>query len=150
MKVSSRKAKGRNLQNLVRLLILKAFPELHPNDVKTAIMGETGVDIHLSEKALQSFPYAVECKNQEASKMLYTWFKQAVSNSSLQCRGDSNTAEAHATKSQEPVLFVKKNREKPLVIMDADHFFKLVRKGTLAHDDIDTSKSSLDDNPSDL
>ena len=41
---SSRKAKGRRLQNKVRDLILEKF-DLHPDDVRGAIMGESGEDI---------------------------------------------------------------------------------------------------------
>ena len=61
---SSRKAKGRRLQNKVRDLILEKF-DLHPDDVRGAIMGESGEDIKLSHSARKLFPFSVECKAQE-------------------------------------------------------------------------------------
>ena len=65
MKTSSRKAKGRRLQNKVRDIILEEYPELQEGDVKVAIMGESGVDIHLSPFAQEKIPFAIECKNTE-------------------------------------------------------------------------------------
>jgi hypothetical protein len=65
VKTSSAKAKGRRLQQEVREAILGVFPELHPDDVKAAVMGESGLDIHLSPAAQARFPFAVECKNVE-------------------------------------------------------------------------------------
>ena len=44
----SRKAKGRVLQNKVREILLENFKELEPDDIKTAVMGESGEDIHMS------------------------------------------------------------------------------------------------------
>jgi hypothetical protein len=74
-------------------------------------MGAGGEDIMLSAKARNMFPYSVECKNQES---LNVWkaFGQAVSN----C-GDHT-----------PMLVIKKNGEKPLAVVPAKHFFKLLRR----------------------
>ena len=44
----SRKAKGRVLQNKVREVLLENFKDLEPDDIKTAVMGESGEDIHMS------------------------------------------------------------------------------------------------------
>lgn len=75
-------------------------------------MGETGEDIKLSAKGRKAFPYAVECKNQEKYSGVYKDFEQA---------------KYHVGKHREtPILFVKMNRQKPLAIMDFDHFMKLV------------------------
>ena len=52
--VRSRKAKGRRLQNWVRDTLLKIFSNngfLDENDIKCAVMGETGADIKLSNTA---------------------------------------------------------------------------------------------------
>lgn len=65
MKPSSAKAKGRRLQQEVRDLLLARFPHLQPDDIKCAIMGESGVDLHLSPAAAVSIPFAIECKNVE-------------------------------------------------------------------------------------
>ena len=76
---SSRKAKGRRLQNKVRDLILEKF-DLHPDDVRGAIMGESGEDIKLSHFARERFPFSVECKAQEKLN-IWESLKQAESNS---------------------------------------------------------------------
>ena len=52
MKTSSAKAKGRKLQDLVRDKLLEKFKNyLEEDDIKSAIMGETGEDIKLSPAA---------------------------------------------------------------------------------------------------
>ena len=62
----SRKAKGRVLQNKVREILLESFEELEPDDIKTAVMGESGEDIHMSPAARRLIPLSIECKNQES------------------------------------------------------------------------------------
>ena len=66
MKPSSAKAKGRRLQDEVRKAILSTFPNLEEDDVKCAIMGESGEDIHFSPVARLAVPFSIECKNQES------------------------------------------------------------------------------------
>ena len=56
MKTRSAKAKGRRLQNKIRDLLLEEFKELEPDDIRTAIMGETGEDIKLSPAARRKIP----------------------------------------------------------------------------------------------
>ena len=51
MKQSSRRRKGKFLQNLVRDKILKNFPHLKRKDVDVANTGENGRDIKLSKVA---------------------------------------------------------------------------------------------------
>ena len=51
MKTRSAKAKGRRLQNKIRDLLLEEFKDLEPDDIRTAIMGETGEDIKLLKNA---------------------------------------------------------------------------------------------------
>ena len=109
--VASAKSKGRRLQNWVRDLVLKTFPSLHPDDVKSAVMGESGVDIKLSPAARKLFNYAVECKA-HAKHSVYTLYDQAVAN-----QGTS-----------EPLLIIKGDRRKPLAIIDAEHLFALLAK----------------------
>lgn len=109
MKTSSAKAKGRRLQDLTRALILK-YLNFSTNDVKTAIMGEQGRDVHLSSKAFKGFPYAIECKNQER---LNIW--SAYNQASKHGKG-------------EPLLVISRNRQKPLAVVDLEYFIKLHRK----------------------
>ena len=110
MKTSSAKAKGRRLQQEVQKLILDTYPELEPDDVKVAIMGESGQDIKLSPAARRVFPYAVECKNVEKINI---W-------SAL------TQAEKNATDTQKPLLIFKKNRTKPYVALSLEDFMKLI------------------------
>ena len=48
MKTRSAKNKGKRLQNTVRDILLETFKEdLDPDDVKSAVMGDSGEDIQL-------------------------------------------------------------------------------------------------------
>jgi len=112
MRPSSAKAKGRRLQNQIRELILENFPQLHPDDVKTAIMGESGEDIKLSPAARNLFPYSVEAKNVEKLN-IWTALDQA----------NENTKE-----NTHPILFFKRNHSKLYVAFEAEHLFELLDK----------------------
>ena len=60
MNNKSRKAKGRLLQNLVRDKIVKLFPALTADDIRTSMMSEAGADVKLiSVMARKLFPYDV-------------------------------------------------------------------------------------------
>tara|TARA_R110002051_G_scaffold26959_4_gene65130 strand:+ start:306 stop:656 length:351 start_codon:yes stop_codon:yes gene_type:complete len=113
MRISSRKAKGRRLQNWVRDTLLSVFTTLDDNDIMCAIMGETGEDIKLSNPAKKLIPYSFECKNKETFKGIYDIMTQAQSNSKV---------------SDIPVGVIKMNQFQPLVIVDASHFIKLIGK----------------------
>ena len=65
MRSRSRKNKGKRLQNKVRDILLEAFQDLEQDDIRSAIMGESGEDIKLSPAARKLIPYSIECKNQE-------------------------------------------------------------------------------------
>jgi len=111
MKTASGKAKGRNLQKLVRDKILEAFPVLEPDDCRSTSMGASGEDIQLSPAARKLFPYSVEAKAR-ASISVYAWYQQAKTN---------------APKGMEPLLVIKQNYGKPLVVIDLDTFMELVK-----------------------
>lgn len=110
MKTQSAKAKGRKLQQMVRDLILETFSELEPDDVRSTSMGAGGEDLQLSPAARRKFPYSVECKNVEK---LNVWgaYEQAAANSG----------------KHEPLLVMKKNRKKPLVVLDLEAFIDLLK-----------------------
>ena len=57
MRSRSAKNKGARLQNEVRDLLLESFPSLESDDIKCAIMGESGEDIKLSPAARRAIPY---------------------------------------------------------------------------------------------
>ena len=110
MKTSSGKAKGRRLQNKNRDLLLDHFSDkLEPDDVKVAIMGESGEDIKLSPAARKLIPYSFECKNQEKLS-IWSSLEQAAENS-----GD-----------YPPVLIFKRNRSKTYVTIELEEFIKLI------------------------
>lgn len=107
MKPSSGKNKGRKLQQWV-VKMLVDYLECDPNDVTSRPMGSGGEDVIVGNESRRKFPYSVECKNVER---LNVWeaYGQACSNS----------------KEYEPLLVMKKNGKKPLVVLDAEHFFTM-------------------------
>ena len=110
MKTRSAKSKGRRLQNKIKEILLEAFTELEPDDIKSAIMGDSGEDIQLSPAARKLIPYSIECKNQEK---LNIWgaLEQAEKNS-----GDSK-----------PVLIFKRNRSKTYAVLEIEDFINLIK-----------------------
>ena len=115
MKPQSAKAKGRRLQQQFRELLIEELG-IHPEDIESRSMGACGEDLIMARAAREKFPYSIECKNVEK---LNVWeaYKQADENS----------------KNYEPVVVMKKNNHKTLVVLDAEHFVKI-------HKDSDLSK----------
>ena len=107
VKTQSAKAKGRRFQQWVRDKLIEVL-DIHPEDIESRSMGAGGEDLIMARAARESFPYSIECKNQES---LNVWksYEQAQSNS-----GD-----------YEPVVFIKRNNQKPLVVVDANYFINL-------------------------
>ena len=71
-------------------------------------MGAGGEDLIMARSARERFPYSIECKNQEKIN-LWEAYKQACDNSG----------------KYEPIVVLKRNNHKPLVIIDAESFVKL-------------------------
>ena len=109
MKPQSAKAKGRAFQQQIRDKLIEQL-EIHPEDIKSTSMGWGGEDLTMARAAREKVPMSIECKNQEA---LSVWkaYEQAEADSG----------------EYEPVLFMKKNRKKPLVVVDADYFISLFK-----------------------
>ncbi len=105
--VQSAKAKGRNLQKWTRDLILGLFPSLEPDDVKSTGMGQSGEDIQLSPAARKKIPYSIEAKSRN-KMVVYSMYEQAEANSG----------------KHQPLVVLKADRKKPLVLVDAEHFCK--------------------------
>jgi len=80
---------------------------VHPEDIESRSMGAGGEDLIMARDARQKFPHSIECKNVEKLNV-YEAYAQACANS-----GD-----------HEPILFMKKNHKKPLVVVDAEWFIK--------------------------
>ena len=115
MKTQSAKAKGRRLQQWFREQLIESL-QIHPEDIESRSMGAGGEDLIMARAAREKFPLSIECKNQEKIN-IWESYKQAEENS----------------KDYEPVVVMKKNNHKTLVVLDAEHFVKI-------HKDSDLSK----------
>jgi hypothetical protein len=62
----------------------------------------------MARAAREKFPYSIECKNQE-SLNIWKAYEQATENSG----------------NYEPIVFIKRNNQKPLVVVDAEYFVRL-------------------------
>lgn len=107
---SSAKAKGRNLQKLIRDSILKLFPQLEADDIKSTSMGAGGEDVCLSPAARKLFPYQIECKS-KATSQIHTYYKQCLSHG-----------------QHEPLVLVKMDRDVVLAVVSWEHFQTLIKK----------------------
>ena len=112
IKVASAKAKGRALQQWVAKQIsdLTGFYYGTDQPIESRPMGQSGTDIRLEEQVLKQFPYSVECKAQE-SWAIHKWIEQAKTN-----RIPNTTW----------LLFAKRKRNRPVVILDAEVFFSIL------------------------
>ena len=111
MKTQSAKAKGRKLQQWFTKLLVDVLG-LDEEDMESRPMGSQGEDIIMGKFSRNRFPYSIECKNQEAVNV-WKAYAQAEEN----CRG------------YEPLVVIKRNRSKPLVLVDAEHFVGLFKEG---------------------
>ena len=84
---------------------------IHPEDIESRSMGAGGEDLIMARAARETFGYSIECKNVEK---LNVWdaYDQAKVNS----------------KDYEPIVVMKKNGKKPLVVIDAEYFVRLHKK----------------------
>ncbi len=75
-------------------------------------MGAGGEDLIMARAAREKFPYSIECKNQESIN-IWKSYEQAKENAG----------------EYEPIVVLKRNNTKPLVLVDADYFVKLHKNG---------------------
>ncbi len=110
MKTQSAKAKGRRLQQWMRDILVEEL-EIHKEDIESRSMGAGGEDLIMARAARDKFNYSIECKNVEK---LNVWdaYDQAKVNS----------------KNYEPIVVMKKNNKRPLVVLDAEYFVRLHKK----------------------
>lgn len=80
-------------QKEVQQKLLQTFPELQPEDIKTAVSCQHGQDLKLSPAARRLIPYSFECKRQQTLG-IYRAIEQAKANS----------------KTYTPVIVFRKNR----------------------------------------
>ena len=109
MKTQSRKAKGRRLQQQFMQLLIEKL-DIDPEDLESRSMGAGGEDLIMSKAARTKFPYSVECKNQESLNIWKAW-EQANGNKGL----------------YEPLVVIKKNGVRPLVVLDAENFLDMIK-----------------------
>ena len=110
MKTSSAKQKGRKLQQWMRDLLIKKL-DIHPEDLEARSMGSQGEDLIMARAAREKFPLSIECKNQE-SVNVWKSYEQAAENSG----------------EYEPVVVIKRNQSKPLVVIDAEYFVSMFKE----------------------
>ena len=77
----------------------------------------------MSRSAREKFPYSIECKNQE-SLNIWKSYEQFQQNSG----------------NYEPIVVLKRNNVKPLVLVDADYFVELHKSDS--HDSFRFAKPS--------
>jgi len=105
------KAKGRLGQQEIRDKILDTFPKLHPDDVKSTVMGDTGEDIQLSPAARKIIPLSIEVKRRKGGlKTVYAYMEQA----SKHGKG-------------EPVVFFRADRQPWIVMTGVEHYMDLIK-----------------------
>ena len=107
VKTQSAKSKGRRLQQWVRNILIEKL-DVHPEDVESRSMGSGGEDLIMARAARSKFPYSIECKNQESVNV---WKSYA------QAKGNAG--------EYEPLVVLKRNNNKALVLMDAEYFIAL-------------------------
>jgi|TARA_B000000557_G_scaffold95406_1_gene77020 hypothetical protein len=114
MRPQSAKAKGRRLQQQFRDLLIEKL-DIHPEDIESRSMGAGGEDLIMARAAREKFPFSIECKNVEK---LNVWeaYNQAKENS----------------KDYEPIVVMKKNNQKALVVLDAEKFVEICQKLNLS------------------
>ena len=110
MKTQSRKAKGRRLQQQFRDLLIEKL-DIDPEDIESRSMGAGGEDLIMSKAARTKFPYSIECKNQERMNIWSAW-EQANGNKGI----------------YEPLVVIKKNGVRPLVVLDAENFLDMIKE----------------------
>jgi len=110
MKTQSRKAKGRRLQQQFMQLLIEKL-DIDPEDIESRSMGAGGEDLIMSKAARNKFPYSIECKNQERMNIWSAW-EQANGNKGI----------------YEPLVVIKKNGVRPLVLLDAENFLDMIKE----------------------
>ena len=121
MRPQSAKAKGRRLQQQFRDLLIEKL-DIHPEDIESRSMGVGGEDLVMARAAREKFPFSIECKNVEK---LNVWeaYNQAKENS---------TPSRLSGNEYEPLVVMKKNNHKALVVLDAEKFVEICQKLNLS------------------
>jgi len=118
IKISSAKAKGRNLQYWVckkisSLLNIEYNQQDDTCEIHSREMGQHGCDIVLRGKARELFQFDVECKSSQKWDV-FNAIKQAKSNTQ---------------KNRNWLCVFKRKEISPVIMLDADVFFSILKKG---------------------
>lgn len=114
MNTSSKKAKGRRLQQYVIELLLnkyKSISTIQDGDIKCTIMGESGTDVKMSPLAESIIPFDIECKNQQ-NISIWKALKQTEANTKL---------------NRIPLLIFSRNHEKTYAILEIEKLLQLLK-----------------------
>lgn len=82
---------------------------MDPEDIESRPMGSSGEDLIMGVQTKKIFPYSIECKNQEAVNV-WKAYEQCSSNTSSKV---------------ESLVIIKRNKSKPLALVDAEYFINL-------------------------
>lgn len=112
--VSSAKGKGRKLQQWIceKISQITGFDWGHDCPIESRGMGQNGVDVRLEKVVLEKFPWSVEAKWNE------NWSVPAA----------IEQAKANQLPGTNWLLVMKKKQQSPIVILDAEEFFKLYKR----------------------
>ncbi len=114
MKSKSCKAKGRRLQQWTckRISRLTGLEWGKDEQIASRESGQPGTDVRLTGDAADAFPWSCECKYQERWNMP-AFIEQARKN---------------RLPGTDWLLVLKRNRQDPVVMMDAEVFFDLLAR----------------------
>ncbi len=114
MKTRSCKNKGLRLQKWMgqQIADLTGLPFGKDQPIRSREASQQGTDVVLDKEARKLFPFSVECKNTETVNF-WNSIEQAKSNQQ---------------KDTDWILVCKRNREDPVITMDAKVFFEMLRK----------------------
>lgn len=87
-------------------------PDVRGDEIVITSSGAPGRDISFYGRARDKFPWVIECKNQEANKIMWHWYDQACSHKKVDEHGF-------------PMVIFSKNHEEPMVTMRFEDFLKL-------------------------
>jgi hypothetical protein len=113
----TRKAKGREFQQEIRNLILhnvltSGISVTFNDGIHSTSMGSAGQDLKFFGRYKEIFPLSVEAKNHAVGfSKIYHAYDQAVSN---------------LEPIEDPVVFFRQSRKKPLVALDAELFIQMM------------------------
>ena len=117
MKQRSAKSKGMQFQKeickrIAKLLNIKFENQNDTCPIHSRESGQSGTDIVIrNEKLLKKFPFSIECKRTEK----------------LQLYKSINQSRENKLSGTDWLLITRRNREKPIVIMEFDTFEKLYK-----------------------